>query len=258
MNRKILYGYQIHDGAIVIQPQEAEVVRQIFADYLNGTLQWKISDALNADGLIYSQSRPEWNKSRISFILKNPRYMGADGYPALLDSETFHAVQQHIRKQRGKRTAHDRPVLCLRDRLYCQHCGGRLKRIFGGNSKRPDTLYLQCEPCGSRPVIPDDALLAEIRRQAAAYTPTPPPTAAYAPSGEVVRLTNAVNRGLERPEQPEEVVSLILQGISARYECLPSEAPPMDLPRLLEEGRFDQAVQSITISTDSTVSVTFK
>ena len=54
------------------------------------------------------------------------------------------------------------------------------------------------------------------------------------------------------------MVSLILQGISARYECLPSEAPPMDLPRLLEEERFAQAVQSITISADSTVSVTFK
>ena len=258
MNRKILYGYQIHDGAIVIQPQEAEVVRRIFADYLNGTLQWKISDALNADGLIYSQSRPEWNKFRISFILKNPRYMGADGYPVLLDSETFHAVQRRIRKQRGKRTAHDRPVLCLRDRLYCQHCGGRLKRIFGGNSKRPDTLYLKCEQCGSRTVIPDDTLLAEIRRQAAGYTPTAPATTAYAPSGEVVRLTNAINRGLEKPEQPEEVVSLILQGITARYACLPSETPPIDLPRLLQEERYEQAVQSVIISADSTVSVTFR
>lgn len=258
MNRKILYGYHIQDGALTIQPQEAEVVKRIFAAYLSGTLQRKISDDLNADGLIYSQSRPEWTKYRISFILKNPRYMGADGYPALLDSETFQTVQQSIRKQRGKRTVRDRPVLCLRDRLYCQRCGGRLKRIFGGNSKRPDTLYLQCEQCGSRPVIPDDTLLAEIERQAAEYTPTAPATAAYAPSGEVVRLTNAINRGLEHPEQPEEVVSLILQGISARYDCLPSETPSIDLPRLLQEERYEQAIQSITISADSTVSVTFK
>ena len=258
MNRKILYGYQIHDGALTIQPQEAEVVKRIFAAYLSGTLQWKISNALNAEGLIYSQSRPEWTKNRISFILKNPRYMGADGYPALLDDETFQAVQQSIRKQRGKRKAHDRPVLRLRDRLYCQHCGGRLKRIFGGSSKRPDTLYLQCEQCGARPVIPDETLLAEVRRQAAEYTPTAPATTAYAPSGEVVRLTNAINRGLEKPEQPEEVVSLILQGITARYACLPSETPPIDLPRLLQEERYEQAVQSVIISADSTVSVTFR
>ena len=35
MNRKILYGYQIHDGALTIQPQEAEVVKRIFAAYLS-------------------------------------------------------------------------------------------------------------------------------------------------------------------------------------------------------------------------------
>ena len=31
MNRKILYGYQIQDGRLVIQPQEAAVVKQIFS-----------------------------------------------------------------------------------------------------------------------------------------------------------------------------------------------------------------------------------
>lgn len=257
MNRKILYGYQIHDGAVAVQPQEAEVVKRIFADYLNGAYQWKIADALNADGLIYNRGRPEWSKFRISFILKNPRYMGADGYPALLDSETFHAVQKRIKKQLGERVLHDRPALRLRDRLYCQRCGGRLKRNFGGH-KRSDTLYLQCEQCESRVVITDTALLAEIRRQAAEYAPTAPPAAPYTPSGEAVRLTNAINRGLERPEQPEEVVGLILQGISARYASLPSEAPPIDLPRLLEEGQFEQIVRAVTISADNAVAVTFK
>ena len=45
-------------------------------------------------------------------------------------------------------------------------------------------------------------------------------TATYVPSGEVIRLTNAINRALEHPETPEDVVDLILQGISARYDCL--------------------------------------
>lgn len=45
-------------------------------------------------------------------------------------------------------------------------------------------------------------------------------TASYIPSDEVIRLTNAINRGLEHPDTPEDVVALILQGISARYDCL--------------------------------------
>lgn len=42
----------------------------------------------------------------------------------------------------------------------------------------------------------------------------------YKPSDEVIRLTNAINRGLEHPDAPEDVVAMILQGISARYDCL--------------------------------------
>ena len=45
-------------------------------------------------------------------------------------------------------------------------------------------------------------------------------TVSYMPSDEVIRLTNAINRGLENPDAPDGVVALILKGISARYDCL--------------------------------------
>lgn len=45
-------------------------------------------------------------------------------------------------------------------------------------------------------------------------------TVSYIPSDEVICLTNAINRGLEHLDTPEDVVALILQGISARYDCL--------------------------------------
>ena len=42
MIRIILFGYQIQDGELVIQPQEATAVRQIFSLYLSGEYQWKL------------------------------------------------------------------------------------------------------------------------------------------------------------------------------------------------------------------------
>jgi hypothetical protein len=258
MNRKILYGYHILDGVMTIQPQEAEVVKRIFTDYISGTSQREITDALNADGVIYDPNGAvNWSTRTISSLLRNRHYIGADGYPALLDSETFLAAQKHLRNRRTFRT---RPILRLQDKLYCQNCGGRLKQTYGSGDIRPDTLYLRCKQCNSKAAIPDDELLAVIKEQAAEYVPLPPtpPTAAYSPSGEVVRLTNAINRGLERPEQPEEVVSLILQGISARYECIPSENPPIDLLRIIDEGQLEKAVQSIAISAGNEPTVTFK
>ena len=82
----------------------------------------------------------------------------------------------------------------------------------------------------------------------------------YQPSSEVIRLTNAINRGLEHPESPEEVVSLILQGASARYDCCPAAAPyeNADRPLDVDLNRIRQAVSSITISADNTVAVIFQ
>ena len=250
MNRKILYGYQIQDGALVIQLQEAGVVKRIFSIYLEGTYQWKIADILNADGIIYSQGHPQWTKYRIGFILNNPRYMGADDYPIIIDAETFQKAQDMIQKRRKSVTKEDRPVLQYRDKLRCGVCGSPLKRQFSGQ-KRKDTLYLQCENCGARMKVKDDDLLTEVERQIEAYTPPAPEIAPYEPSAGAVRLTNAINRGLEKPDQPEEIVKLILQGVSARYDCFQQE-------RILFNLHGGKAVQYITIAADNAVTVTFK
>mgnify|MGYP001048299702 CR=1 FL=1 len=67
MNRKVLYGYQIEDGKLIHQPQEAEIVRRIFTLYLEGKLQREISDLLNGEGILYSPDRPVWTKFRVAF-----------------------------------------------------------------------------------------------------------------------------------------------------------------------------------------------
>lgn len=102
----------------------------------------------------------------------------------------------------------------------------------------------------------DSTLLAEVERQAAVYTP-PQTEGGYTPSEDTVRLTNAINRGLEKPEHPEEVVALIMQGISARYACFPTQMTSADLLRLIREKNYNQAIQYITITADSAVKVTF-
>ncbi len=250
MNRKILYGYQIQDGKLIIQPQEAEVVKRIFSTYLEGTYQWKIADILNADSVLYSQERPQWTMHRVGFILKNPRYTGADGYPVLIDAGTFQTAQEIIQKRKKTVRRSDRPALRYREKLRCGECGSPLKRRHSGQ-KRNDTLYLQCEGCGIRTEIKDIDFLAEVERQTAAYTPSEQSAVVYEPSAEAVRLTNAINRGLERPDQPEEIVKMILQGVSARYDCFPQEANLIDI-------HGEKAIQYIAISADNAVTATFK
>ena len=53
-NRKILYGYQIHDGALAIVPEEQQVVRMVFTLYNAGASYQNISDALNRQNIPFS------------------------------------------------------------------------------------------------------------------------------------------------------------------------------------------------------------
>lgn len=255
-NRKILYGYQIQQGELVTQPQEAIVAKRIVTLYMEGLSYQKIADTLNAGGIPFSEEAPLWNKHKVKRLLENPRYAGADGYPAIIDSADFQNVQSRIR---GKTVGHikkeKRPALLLKNYLRCS-CGQSLRRV-AGRAQKADTLYFWCDACKKRIALSDQDLLSEVSRQMTEHDR--PAEENYTPSSEVVRLTNAINRGLERPEQPENVVKLILQGVSARYDCCPAptESDTFNRPAEVDFKRFGQAVSHITIS-DGTITVHFK
>lgn len=253
MAQNLPYGYQIQNGELTAQPQEAEGVKRIFSLYLAGRTQQQIADDLNANRFYYSAKSPEWNRQRIAQTLRNPRYAGQKEYPMLINDDIFRMAQA-MRTERARKWG-DHPALCLVRKLRCGNCGHSLRR--SAQRQWRHTLRFLCDECGARITIPDAALLAEVERQAAEYKPSTNPTS-YAPSGDAVCLANAINRGLEHPEHPEDVISLILQGISARYACFPTQMTSSDLLRLIREKDFDLAIQYITISADNEVTVAFK
>ena len=253
MNRKMPYGYQIQNGMIVTQSQEAAGVKRIFSLYLAGKSRDQVADALNTEGCCYSAESPKWDKNRVRQALENPRYMGAHDYPAIIADETFYMAQAMRVERARERGSH--PALCLVKKLRCGNCGHSLRRISERQWRH--TLRFHCDGCGMSVTISDDALLAEVERQAAEYTPSADSTG-YTPSEDTVRLTNAINRGLEKPERPDEVTVLIMQGISARYACFPTQMTSTDILRLIKEKDFDQAIRYITISAENAVTVNFR
>jgi hypothetical protein len=258
INRKILYGYVIQNGDIVTKVDEATVVARVFTLYGTDLSYQKISDTLNGENIPYCQDAPVWNKHKVKRLLENPRYTGQDGYPAIIDGETFCKVQAQIQgKTAGYAPPEHRPVLDLKDRLRCGCCNGSLHRTAGKN-RRNDTLYLKCDACGTVFTMTDDELLGEITRQISEYET--PVVTAYQPSEEVIRLTNAINRGLENPESPEEVVSLILRGAAARYDCCPAaiQYESTDRQPTVDWNHIRQAVSYITISAENTVTAVFR
>lgn len=256
-NRKNLYGYRIKNGILTVCPDEATVVGQITTLYLAGASYQTVADTLNRHNIPFSQEAPLWNRHKVKRLLENPRYTGADSYPPILKKAVFQDVQQKIRsKTEGYAVKEKRLVLQLKNHLRCP-CSGTLQR-HGGTNLRKDTLYLKCTVCGTLTTIRDDDLLTEVSRQIADHDR--PDEKPYIPSGEVIHLTNAINRGLERPDAPENLVALILQGVSARYDCCPAPTEYETNHRLSEVDlkRFGRAVSHITITGNQDVTVHFK
>ena len=101
-------------------------------------------------------------------------------------------------------------------------------------------------------------MLTEANRQI--YAHEHPKQPAYVPSAEVIRLSNAINRGLEQPDSPEAVMALILQGAAARYDCCPesiSEYENFDHLPKADWNHFWRVVSYIMITQEHIITVQF-
>lgn len=86
------YGYRIVDGKAVVDEEQAANVQAIFMDYLSGTA---LAVAAAKVGLkMYHGS--------VGRLLRNRHYLGDEFYPAIIDQETFDAVEEkRMEKAKG-------------------------------------------------------------------------------------------------------------------------------------------------------------
>lgn len=256
-NRKILYGYHIAHGELTIREEERITVQNVFTTYLAGSSYQALAEQLNTDNIPFSQESPLWNKHKIKRMLENPRYTGNDGYPPIIDQDTFRQVQEKIAEKTKGQLPHRTKADRLWPKLHSGCCQARLLRT-GGPGSHTGQVRLRCSACGNTLVVGKEELLAQTARQLAVHEK--PVCRPYAPSAEAVRLANAIDRALEQPGDGKEALSSILRGASARYACCDDGvdvAESQAQPDRLDWGRFERTVSHIMIGTDSTITVHF-
>ncbi|MEA5024549.1 hypothetical protein SDC9_20770 [bioreactor metagenome] len=92
------YGYtKDKSGELIIQEEEAAVVRRIFREYLNGKGTYAIAKDLSEEGISTIRSAEKWNDSVIKEILLNPIYTGN-----LLHQKTMTTEVLPFKRQRNK------------------------------------------------------------------------------------------------------------------------------------------------------------
>ena len=82
------YGYRLIDKKLVIYEPEAEVVRWIFAAYLNGMSTVEIAHELSAKSVPTKGKKEQWKANRIAYILSNEKYDGDTLFQKYYGEET--------------------------------------------------------------------------------------------------------------------------------------------------------------------------
>lgn len=77
INHNRFLGYKKDaDGNLVIGPEQAEVVKRIYREYLEGLSMDKIAAGLERDGILTGAGKSKWHTSTINKILRNEKYIG--------------------------------------------------------------------------------------------------------------------------------------------------------------------------------------
>jgi len=96
-NRNIPFGYCVINGKYAINENEAEAVKKIFEEYINGKSLKTIAAEMK---IPYNSSKTVWNKNMVCRVLENAKYIGGNGFPQIVTAEDFNKAAQ-IKSERN-------------------------------------------------------------------------------------------------------------------------------------------------------------
>lgn len=149
----IALGYRIGaDKRFEIVEEQAVIVRKIFQMYAEGSTFAEIITELNSMGLKTSRGNP-YNKSSISRILSNERYIGrytikgideVAECPRIIDDELFKTVQNKLSESQVKHRHRTNHTYLLSGVLHCGECGERMTGTGGTSRYGKRYYYYHC------------------------------------------------------------------------------------------------------------------
>ena len=156
------------DGKPEIDPEQAEVVKRIYASFLAGDSMTTIANSLTADGIPTPTGSGRWVPGTIQSIISNEKYAGnavlnktyvvdclskkvkrndgkarpmyfvENNHPAIIDSATFGRAQEELARRTGKRKVKQKGTkteqgrysskYALTELLVCGECGTPYRR----------------------------------------------------------------------------------------------------------------------------------
>lgn len=181
VNTKRFLGYtkDKKGGNLVVVPEEAKIVREVFQMYVSGIGPQKIASHMESLGVTTGAGATKWSISTVQSILKNEKYTGdlvqqktitvdylthrrvknkemapmfhtENAHEAIIDKETY-LLAQRIREDRCKARIGQDKNLAKYNATYpfsafivCSECGRTLKRRYWNYGSPAQRVMQQC------------------------------------------------------------------------------------------------------------------
>lgn len=165
VNHNWFLGYtKDENGHLIIDPEQAVVVKRIYREYLEGKSLIQIARGLMADGIHTAADKQTWRPEGVRKILTNEKYIGdallqktytvdvlskkrvankgivpqyyvENNHEAIIPRDLYMQVQEELVRRANLRTNKDgtkrvySSKYALSSRLYCGKCGDTMRRI---------------------------------------------------------------------------------------------------------------------------------
>ncbi len=251
VNHNRFLGYtKDEDGHLIIEPTEAEVVKRIYREYLEGSSLLQIGRGLEADGILTAAGKAKWRPETLRKILQNEKYIGdallqktytvdflnkkrvqnngivpqyyvENSHPPIIPRNLYMQVQEkmvrranlHSGEKRKKRVYSSK--YALSSIVYCPKCGDIYRRIAWNNRGKHSTVWRCCTRVEHGPSACDAPTIQESELQEAVIK------AINMALGNRDSMMAALQENVEAVIRQEDESSV--EGIEAKLEELQKE-----------------------------------
>lgn len=177
VNHNRFMGYtKDEDGHLIIEPAEAEIVRRIYREYLQGASLKQIGDGLMKDGILTGAGKPKWRPESVKKILRNEKYIGdallqktytvdvltkkrvknngivpqyyvENSHEPIIPRDLYMQVQEEMLRRSNLHSGANRKKrvysskYALSSIVYCSKCGEIYRRVAWNNHGKRSTVW---------------------------------------------------------------------------------------------------------------------
>lgn len=180
-NRFLGYTKDRRSGNLIVDPEQAKIVKEIFSLYINQVSTKEIIKIMESNGYLTGAGKSKWTQSTIHCILKNEKYVGdllsqktvtkdylthtrvknkdlapmyliTDNHEAIISREDFQKAKEIRDKRCMLKTGFPKDVAKhmnrypLSGRVLCFKCGRVMQRRHWNHGTKAERVMQQC--CG--------------------------------------------------------------------------------------------------------------